>query len=90
MTKQTFIEKCYKNDKGKVTLAEIPNLPVIVWLVCVIIQKVVSTGTLHDLAGVIGFGAVFTFAWMELFDGSNYFRRLLGLIVLVVTISSRI
>jgi len=89
-SRQTFVEKCYKDADGKVTLAQIPNLPIIVWLVMALLGWLVSSGTLHDVASVVGFGALFTWAWMELFSGANYLRRLLGLIVLLASIYSRV
>jgi len=32
---------------------------------------------------------LFTWAWQELFEGVNYFRRALGLVVLIGCIASR-
>ncbi len=37
---------------------------------------------------VVANGSLFTWAWMELFQGVNYFRRSLGLIVLIGIITS--
>jgi hypothetical protein len=31
----------------------------------------------------VAYGSLFTWAWLELFQGVNYFRRSLGLLVLV-------
>jgi hypothetical protein len=39
---------------------------------------------------VLAFGSLFTWAWEELFQGVNYFRRALGLLVLVSLIASKI
>lgn len=90
MSKQSFIEKCYKDDQGKVSFAQPPNLPIIVWVVSVVLQKLISNGTIYNLVSVIGFGALFTWAWLEIFQGSNYFRRILGLVVLIMAIASQL
>jgi hypothetical protein len=37
----------------------------------------------------LAFGSLFTWAWLELFQGVNYFRRALGLGVLIGVIASR-
>ncbi|HEY9908282.1 MAG TPA: hypothetical protein V6D18_11845 [Thermosynechococcaceae cyanobacterium] len=37
----------------------------------------------------MAFGSLFTWAWLELFQGVNYFRRSLGLIVLLGAIASK-
>ncbi|MBD1942562.1 hypothetical protein H6F50_09370 [Coleofasciculus sp. FACHB-712] len=38
----------------------------------------------------VGSGALFTWAWQEFFDGVNYFRRALGLVVLGAMIALRL
>ena len=90
MTKQNFIEKCYKDKNGKITLAQIPNPPLIVGLLAGLLRSVLGHGTVHGVLDLVGFGALFTWAWLELFQGSNYFRRLLGAVVLVLLIWNRI
>jgi hypothetical protein len=39
---------------------------------------------------VLAFGSLFTWAWEELFQGVNYFRRALGFLVLFGLIVSKI
>lgn len=85
---QSFLEKCYKDASGRVVLFQAPNLPIIVWLVTLVLSKLFVSGSVHDMLRVISFGALFTWAWLELFSGSNYLRRVLGFVVLVVTIFS--
>jgi hypothetical protein len=87
--KQSFLEKCYKDKNGKITLAQAPNLPIIVWVTTLLLHKI-TTGTAADVMAAISFGAIFTWAWMELFSGANYLRRVLGLVVLISTIMSTI
>lgn len=45
---------------------------------------------LQILVNVLAFGTIFTWAWLELFRGVNYFRRSLGLIVLMVILASQL
>ena len=91
MTKQqTFTEKCYKNSEGKVVLAQAPNLPLLVWFPAMIMSKIVQTGTVHNLFDLVAFGAIFTWAWLELFQGDAYIRRAFGLVVLIIIITGRI
>jgi hypothetical protein len=47
-------------------------------------------GELAGIATAIGRGALFTWAWLELFQGINYFRRALGAIVLIATVWSTV
>jgi hypothetical protein len=39
---------------------------------------------------ILANGSLFTWAWMELFQGVNYFRRGLGLAVFISIIASKI
>ena len=87
---QTFLDKCYKNPEGKVVLAQAPNLPLLVWFPAMIMAKIVQTGTVHHLFDLVAFGAIFTWAWLELFQGDAYIRRIFGLTVLIIIIAGRI
>jgi hypothetical protein len=76
----------FKDAEGKVQIIQWPNLPLTTYLVAVILGKIFDQGTIHSVVRVVGFGALFTWAWLEIFQGVNYFRRFLGLIVLVFAI----
>jgi hypothetical protein len=89
MKNTKFIDKCFKDKNGNVVLGQKPNLPIIVWLVTLILKLFIN-GTLYNIVDIIGFGALFTWAWLELFDGVNYLRRVFGFFVLLVLIISRI
>jgi len=84
-----ILSKVFKDKDGNVVLGEKPNIPIILWVVCVILQRF-TDGRLNDLISLIGFGAIFTWAWLEIFQGTNYFRRTLGFTVMFVTLYSRI
>jgi hypothetical protein len=89
MKKQNFIDKCLKDSEGKTVLAQKPNFPILIWLGSLLLRPILS-GNLYTLIDLIGFGALFTWAYLELFQGINYFRRLLGLVVLIVALYSRL
>jgi hypothetical protein len=67
-----------------------PNIPIIVWFTAVVAGYFIKDGTLAELIDLVGFGTLFTWAWIELFKGVNYFRRLLGLTVLVLSLFLRV
>lgn len=89
MSNQSFIDKFYKDKDGKVVIAQKPNLPILVWVASIIITRL-SSGEIQSIFSLIGFGALFTWAWLEIFQGDSYFRRALGLVVLVFTIYNRL
>ncbi len=71
-------------------LAQTPNLPVAVGLVSMAAAYFIKAGLVHNLLAVIAFGALFTWAWLELFAGVNYFRRAIGAVALFMLIYSRV
>ncbi|NUN66556.1 hypothetical protein HCU40_17765 [Pseudanabaena biceps] len=86
----TLFDKVFRDREGKVILAQMPNLPFIVWIVVTVLKLIFTTGKISTGLEVIAFGVLFTWAWEELFQGVNYFRRALGFIVLVSLILSKI
>ena len=84
---QRFIEKCYKDDTGAVTLAQTPNLPITVWFVCAVLRLLPLPLKIDSGIGFIGTSFLFYWAWLELSSGANYFRRILGCGVLLSIIA---
>ncbi|MDB9525551.1 hypothetical protein PN498_06095 [Oscillatoria sp. CS-180] len=86
----TLFDRAFKDNEGNLTIAQKPNPPLLVWLSATLLSLLPVTGNLQILFETISFGALFTWAWMELFQGVNYFRRFLGLTVLVIAIASKL
>jgi len=87
---KSWQDNVVKDKNGRITLWQSPNLPIIVWAVAVMVSKLVTNGKPHQVLELIAFGAIFTWAWLEVFTGVNYFRRSIGVIVLVLSIHSRL
>lgn len=85
-----WIDKFIEDSKGHITLWQRPNLPLAVWLGATLLARVIQQGSAHDIVALISFGAIFTWSWLEIFSGVNYFRRALGLVIMAFAISSRI
>jgi hypothetical protein len=79
----TWFDKVFRDSEGKIVIAQPPNLPLIVWIAASLLKLLVTTGKINLGLDLVAFGVLFTWAWEELFQGVNYFRRALGLIVLV-------
>ncbi len=79
----TLFDRFFRDSEGRIVIAQMPNLPLLVGFAATFLQFVLPTGNLQTASSLIAFGALFTWAWQELFDGVNYFRRSLGLIVLI-------
>lgn len=79
----TIFDRIFRDSEGNIVIAQAPNLPVIVGVVATFLQYALPSGQLQRATALIAFGTLFTWAWQELFEGVNYFRRALGLIGLV-------
>ena len=72
---------------GRITIAQAPNAPLIVFLVATGVRWVFHpTGTVGTVVGVIGTIALVVWAADEVLRGVNPWRRLLGGVVLAVTV----
>ena len=86
----TLFDRTFRDSEGNITIAQMPNPPLLVWLAATLLQLVFTGGKVHTGLDLVAFGSLFTWAWQELFQGVNYFRRVLGLVVLVSTIALKI
>ncbi|HEY9896031.1 MAG TPA: hypothetical protein V6D34_11580 [Candidatus Sericytochromatia bacterium] len=83
----TLFDRTFRDSEGNIVLAQAPNLPLLVGLAGILLQYILPNGKPHTALALVAFGALFTWAWQELFGGVNYFRRSLGLIGLVSLIA---
>lgn len=79
-----------QDDNGNIVIAQKPNPPLLVWLAATLLGLLPVEGNVQIGLDAIAFGAIFTWAWLELFQGVNLFRRALGLIVLLLAVGSRL
>jgi hypothetical protein len=86
----TFFNQIFRDSEGNVVLAQFPNLTITVWVIASLLKLILPTGRINTGLDVIAFGCLFTWAWEEIFQGVNYFRRALGLLVIIGLIASKI
>ncbi len=79
-----------QDKHGKVVIFQSPNLPLAVGLTAQLLSMLLPYGTGNFIAALVAFGALFTWAWLELFQGVNLLRRALGCTVLIWLIVTRI
>ena len=72
---------------GKFVIGQLPNLPLMVWLVATLLAAVTS-GQLSTLVGCAATLALVVWAGDELLRGVNPFRRILGATVLTWVLAS--
>jgi hypothetical protein len=83
-------DKLFKDSSGKIVIAQIPNLPIIIWAVLSLLKIVYKTGRINLGLDILASVSLFVWAVQELLQGVNYFRRGLGAIVLIGLIISKI
>jgi hypothetical protein len=86
----TFFDKAFRDDDGAIVIAQPPNLPIIIWAGASMLKLIAPSDQVRSGLDFLAFGALFTWAWLELFEGVNYFRRTLGLVVLISLLGSKV
>lgn len=86
----TLFEQTFRDSQGQIVIAQMPNVPILVWLAATLLNLIPTNTNIHAGLDAIAFGSLFTWAWLEIFQGVNYFRRALGLVVLLGAIASRL
>jgi hypothetical protein len=79
----TWFDRFFRDSQGNIVIVQPPNLPILVVTVAALLQLVFTSGQIHTGLELITFGTLYTWAWLEIFEGLSYFRRSLGLIVWV-------
>ena len=64
------------------TIAQFPNKPLVIALLGAVLGMI-SHGQVHSFASAVFYMALTVWAYEELVRGVNWFRRLLGLVVLI-------
>jgi len=86
----TLLNQIFHDDQGNIVIAQPPNLPLIVGIVASLLRLILTTGRVNIALDLIAFGSLFTWAWQELFQGVNYFRRALVLVVLTALMAGKL
>ncbi|WP_310413857.1 hypothetical protein [Chamaesiphon sp. OTE_8_metabat_110] len=85
-----WFDRFFRDKDGNIVIGQLPNPPLLVWAIASVLQLVFKTGAIYTGLDIIALIAIVIWALAELFQGVNYFRRSLGLIVLIATIASRL
>lgn len=85
-----LVDKIFRDSNGKIVIAQVPNLPLIVWVLTSLLSLIFTTGKINTVFSLLANGYLFTWGWIELFQGVNYFRRGLGLAVFIGMIALKV
>lgn len=88
-SRRSLWDRIWKNDSGDVVIWQFPNAALIAWAILTTLSLFFN-GRLADIFSWTGSVALIIWALLELFKGTNYFRRALGLVILGMAILSLI
>lgn len=87
MEQRSFWDKFWRDKNGDTVVVHKPNLPLMVFIVAAVLYAIFQYSKAGKVFGWISFAALIIWALWELLAGVNYFRRLLGLAVLLLGIA---
>jgi hypothetical protein len=79
-------DKIWRDVHGSVVIAQRPNIWLIIWLILEVVSLFVSSQHVALVTWWLATAALSIWALLEIFRGVNYFRRILGLCVAILTI----
>jgi hypothetical protein len=82
-----MIDRVFKDSDGHWAIWQWPNIPLYGWLGCKLLSIAIPQHKLQTGLSELSTAILFTWAFLELTSGVNYFRRALGLVVLAAVIA---
>lgn len=79
----------FSDARGRVVLFQVPNAPLILWFAAAGADRILD-GVAGEVARLVAFGAMFTWSWLEITQGTTPFRRVLGAAVLAWGLATRV
>lgn len=80
-------DKFWKDKNGKTVIYQHPNVFIIAWAVLDLVAIFVPSKNVTNIAYAAATVALVLWALLEIFRGVNYFRRLLGAVVLLMAVA---
>jgi hypothetical protein len=80
-------DRIWRDRRGDIVIWQLPNIPQIAW-VALTLGSLFTTGTLSNILWYAATAALAVWALLELLRGVNYFRRILGIVVLLLIVAA--
>ncbi len=78
------IGRFFKDKNGKWTIIQFPNALLFIWIVLTIVLWVIGQSEFVAILRLFQAIVLVSWALLEFIDGDSYFRRTLGLLILVM------
>lgn len=76
----------FKDSNGKLAVWQWPNVPLIGWMLFKVFSIILSSPSIKNWSENLSTAFLFTWAYLEITGGTSYFRRFLGVLVMVASI----
>lgn len=87
---KNFSQKFWEDKHDNVVIWQKPNKWLSIWFFTMVLDWFLPRGLIEKSIGVVSLASLIIWAFLELTRGDDYFRRLIGLLVLLVLIVSRL
>lgn len=87
---RTLWDRIWKDRQDRVVIWQNPNAWLIGWAVLTMVSLLLSRGLVADICSWAASASLIVWSFLEISRGVNYFRRVLGAVVLVFAIASLI
>ncbi len=84
---QNIWDKTWRDSRGRIVIWQMPNQWLLGWAGMTVLSLLFS-GRVADIFSWIASASLITWAFFEISQGVNYFRRIFGLVILVFSIAS--
>jgi hypothetical protein len=79
----TLFDRIFRDKDGNIVIIQPPNLPITLGSAAALLQFFLPESNFQRGVSLLAFGILFTWGWLELFEGLSLFRRGLGLLAIV-------
>ncbi len=79
----TLFDRLFRDGTGEIVIWQTPNLPILVWVSATLLKLVFQTGQVKLVLDLLAFSSLLYWSFLEITQGVNYFRRDLGVVVLI-------
>lgn len=86
---RSFLYRFFRNDQNQLDLWQAPNSVLLVAMASVVLQ-LFTTGKLSEAFGLIFFGSIFAWGWLEVMSGTSLFRRTIGGLIMIAAVYFKI
>jgi len=85
-TKRSFVDRFFKNKEGRVVIFQSPNWPLYGWIFFRLMMRLTDRNDSNGVLSILSVIFLLIWAMWELKSGVNYFRKVLGGVIIISTL----